>query len=285
MKCSTFMNLFNIVVIVVVLGIVGVCHGDGLCKNFYEKSCPLAEQIVQNITWTNVASSPFLPAQLLRLAFHDCIVRGCEASILLDSTANNTAEKAAPPNLSLGGFNVIDAIKTQLEINCPGIVSCADIVALATRDAVSFQYNESLWEVETGRRDGTVSLESEALAELPSPFANFANLKQAFAGKAFLRTKCKGPADTTTNVPMDPGNGPGFDNHYYTILKQNKGLFQSDAALLTDKSASDDVNEMSTVSNQEFFKYFGHSMKRLGAVGVLTGNSGEIRKICSAINS
>lgn len=45
------------------------------------------------------------------------------------------------------------------------------------------QYNESLWEVETGRRDGTVSLESEALAELPSPFANFANLKQAFAGK------------------------------------------------------------------------------------------------------
>lgn len=66
-------------------------------------------------------------------------LQGCEASILLDSTANNTAEKAAPPNLSLGGFNVIDAIKTQLEINCPGIVSCADIVALATRDAVSFQ--------------------------------------------------------------------------------------------------------------------------------------------------
>lgn len=75
MKCSTFMNLFNIVVIVVVLGIVGVCHGDGLSKNFYKKSCPSAEQIVQNITWTNVASSPFLPAQLLRLAFHDCIVR------------------------------------------------------------------------------------------------------------------------------------------------------------------------------------------------------------------
>lgn len=84
---------------------------------------------------------------------------------------------------------------------------------------------------------------------------------------------------------MDPGNGPVFDNHYYTILKQNEGLFQSDAALLTDKSASNDVDEMSTVSNDEFFKYFGHSMKRLGAVGVLTGSSGEIRKICSAINS
>lgn len=58
---------------------------------------------------------------------------------MLDSTTNNTAEKEAVPNLSLGGFDVIDEIKTQLEETCPGVVSCADILALVTRDSVSFQ--------------------------------------------------------------------------------------------------------------------------------------------------
>jgi peroxidase len=65
--------------------------------------------------------------------------QGCDASVLLDSTPNNTAEKDAVPNLSLAGFDVIEEVKTQLENSCPGVVSCADIVALAARDSVSFQ--------------------------------------------------------------------------------------------------------------------------------------------------
>lgn len=58
--------------------------------------------------------------------------------MLIDSTANNTAEKDAGPNATVGGFEVIDAIKAAVEQACPGIVSCADIVALAARDSVSF---------------------------------------------------------------------------------------------------------------------------------------------------
>lgn len=64
--------------------------------------------------------------------------QGCDASLLLDTVGTTQSEKDARPNLSLSRYEVIDEIKSQIELVCPGIVSCADIVALAARDSVSF---------------------------------------------------------------------------------------------------------------------------------------------------
>ena len=62
-------------------------------------------------------------------------MKGCDASLLLDGS---NSEKTAPPNLSVRGYDVIDAAKSAVENVCPGVVSCADIIIMATRDAVSF---------------------------------------------------------------------------------------------------------------------------------------------------
>ncbi|CAL0300560.1 unnamed protein product [Lupinus luteus] len=99
---------------------------------------------------------------------------------------------------------------------------------------------------------------------------------------AFLKTKCQS-GDITTTVDMDPTSSTNFNTDYYHNLLQKKGLFPSDAALLTQQQSADIAKEL--VDEGKFFAEFAQSMKRLGAIEVLTGSAGEIRNNCSVVNS
>ncbi|PKI48282.1 peroxidase 24-like [Punica granatum] len=304
--------------------------GDKLHEHFYSESCPLVEAIVRHMIWIRVAADPTLAAKLLRLQYHDCFVRGCDASVLLDSIGGETVEKDELQNLSLGGYDVIDEVKLVLELLCPGTVSCADILALAARDAVSYQFGKPMWDVFTGRRDGRVSLASEASSKIPSGYSNFTTLQKQFsdngldvldlvalsgahtigmahcvvAKKRFFNftgigdtdpsldpayarrvlDKCThSPNDQETTVEMDPGSSLSFDSHYYVTLGQNRGLFQSDAVLLTDSTSASYVKAFEDFD--KFMDQFGVSMKKMGNIGVLTQNEGEVRKNCRVVNT
>ncbi|KAL8189001.1 hypothetical protein R6Q57_030029 [Mikania cordata] len=126
---------------------------------FYNKTCPEAEFIVSGFVRDATEFNPRVPAFLLRLHFHDCFVQGCDGSILIDN--GPISEKLADGHQGLDGFNVIENAKAQLEFVCPGVVSCADIVAIAAREAVALSFGP-IYEVETGRRDGFVSNKSLA---------------------------------------------------------------------------------------------------------------------------
>ncbi|CAL0309525.1 unnamed protein product [Lupinus luteus] len=130
------------------------CESQILQVGFYSNTCPQAETIVHNVVRSAVISDQNMAAVLLRLHFHDCFVEGCDGSILIDN--GPSSEKNAFGHEGVRGFDVIERAKTQLEASCPGVVSCADIVALAARDAIVMA-NGPMYQVPTGRRDGLVS--------------------------------------------------------------------------------------------------------------------------------
>ncbi|XP_049405623.1 peroxidase 3-like [Solanum stenotomum] len=155
-----------------------------LQQNFYAKSCPKAEKIILDYVHKHIPNAPSLAAALIRMHFHDCFVRGCDASVLLNFTSStgNQTEKFGIPNLTLRGFSFIDNVKKIIEDECPGVVSCADIVALVARDSVVVTGGPS-WSVPTGRRDGRISNASETLTDIPAPTSNFSTLQNDFAKK------------------------------------------------------------------------------------------------------
>ncbi|EFJ29637.1 hypothetical protein SELMODRAFT_92054 [Selaginella moellendorffii] len=121
-----------------------------------------------------------MAASLLRLHFHDCFVNGCDGSVLLDDFPGFTGEKTALPNAnSLRGFEVVDEMKAALERNCPGVVSCADILALAAQLSVEMRGGPR-WSVEVGRRDALSASRITANNDIPPPTSNVSTLVSLF---------------------------------------------------------------------------------------------------------
>ena len=148
---------------------------------YYNTSCPGLEDLVREELLALFAADVTLPAGLLRLHFHDCFGAGCDAALLLKSR-NGTAQRDADPNATVRGYEAIDAVKAKVEAACPLVVSCADILAMAARDAVNFTQGPA-YQVETGRRDGNVSRREDAERLLPPADGNVTVLTRYFAAQ------------------------------------------------------------------------------------------------------
>ncbi|KAF2305755.1 hypothetical protein GH714_008044 [Hevea brasiliensis] len=156
-----------VAVILLVLLLNTACQAQ-LTSTFYDNSCPNALSAIRTSIRNSIAAERRMAASLIRLHFHDCFVQGCDASILLEDTPSIESEQTALPNKdSARGYRVIEKAKSEVEKICPGVVSCADILAVAARDASAYVGGPS-WTVMLGRRDSTTASRTLANSELPS---------------------------------------------------------------------------------------------------------------------
>ncbi|KAF8377115.1 hypothetical protein HHK36_030488 [Tetracentron sinense] len=283
-------------------------------------TCPDAEAIVRSVVREALLSDSNMAAVMLRLHFHDCFVQGCDGSILIDN--GPTAEKQAIGHQGVGGFEVIEKAKTQLEAVCQGVVSCADIS------------NGPVYRVPTGRRDGQVSNVSLA-DDMPEVSDSIQQLKAKFMQKGLsekdlvllsaahtigtmacffmtrrlynifpgtggadpsinpkflieLKAKCPRNGDVNVRLPMNHGSGEIFDVQILRNIKDGFAVLESDARLYNNKvtkSVIDSYLGLQSSKSGPFFELdFAKVMVKMGQIGVMTGSLGEIRRVCRALN-
>ncbi|KAK3125828.1 hypothetical protein QOZ80_7BG0610250 [Eleusine coracana subsp. coracana] len=297
--------------------------GQGLSYGYYNNNgsfCPSAERIIRDAVAKAVTANPGIGAGLIRLFFHDCFVRGCDGSVLLTTTAsrNSDVEREGPPNKnSLRGFEVIDAAKSAIEKACPGIVSCADVVAFAARDASSVLSNGRInIKMPGGRLDGRESFANET-DQLPGPFSNLTQLQSSFSNQgltsdemvtlsgahtigrgrcaffsnrfgdmdpafaAKLRAQC---SNTNNFVNQDDVTPNVLDKQYYRNVIDKKVLFNSDAVLNSTETIAQVRQNANGATTWE--RKFEQAMENMGKIGVKTrgAQGAEIRKVCSRVN-
>uniref|UniRef100_A0A7N0UR64 Peroxidase n=1 Tax=Kalanchoe fedtschenkoi TaxID=63787 RepID=A0A7N0UR64_KALFE len=294
-------------------------------SSFYDSTCPDALATIRSSVRAAIARERRMAASLLRLHFHDCFVQGCDASILLDDSPTVVSEKNAAPNRgSARGYEVIDSAKSAVEKICPGVVSCADILSVAARDA-SVYVGGPTWNVKLGRRDSRTASLSLAEAELPSfkesaqgliaifsrkngmtardmvalsgahtlgqaqcqffrdrVYSNGTHIDAGFASTR--RRGCPSSGGDTNLAPLDLVTPNSFDNNYFKNLQQKKGLLESDQVLF-NKGPTDSIVAEYSSSPATFKSDFAAAMVKMGDIEPLTGSAGEIRRICSALNS
>ncbi|XP_023769149.1 lignin-forming anionic peroxidase [Lactuca sativa] len=294
-----------------------------LSSNFYKATCPNALSTIRTTIRTAISRERRMAASLLRLHFHDCFVQGCDASILLEDGPSIVGERNALPNKgSVRGYEVIDAAKSKVEKLCPGVVSCADILTVAARDASEMVGGPS-WSVKLGRRDSTTASRVLAETSLPSFKAPLDSLISTFKDNGLSardmvalsgahtigQAQCflfrdriysngsdidAGFASTRRRgCPVNDGNGNlapldlvtpnSFDYNYFKNLIQKKGLLESDQVLYSGGSTDSIVSEYSN-NPSKFKSDFAAAMVKMSEIRPLTGEAGVIRRICGALS-
>nr|GMD56575.1 peroxidase 47 [Ipomoea batatas] len=329
---SAEMGKYNVIIMVVLLMGAIIARGqwtfggggDGLSMNYYIMSCPFAEGIVKDIVNRHLQFDPSLAAALVRMHFHDCFIQGCDASILIESTKGNKAEKDSPANLSLRGYEIIDEAKEEVERQCPGVVSCADIIAMAARDAVFFS-GGPVYDIPKGRKDGRRS-RIEDTRNLPSPTLNTSELIKMFDQHGFSAqemvvlsgahtlgvARCSSFKHRLSNFDTTHEVDPSMEAQFAQTLARTcsagdtaeqpfdssrnsfdndyfYALMRKNGVLFSDQTLYSSPRTRGFVNgyamNQAMFFFdFQQAMVKMGTLDVKDGSNGEVRGNCRVIN-
>ncbi|OEL14723.1 Peroxidase 2 [Dichanthelium oligosanthes] len=291
-----------------------------LWYEFYSSSCPKAEKEVTSVVREIISKDHTMGAAFLNLFFHDCFVRGCDASILLGPTKSN--EYVEKRTILLRGFDAVDKVKAAVEAIFPGVVSCADILAFAARDSVLISGRFG-FVMPSGRRDGLVSQEGDAFRDLPTHSDKIEDHIRSFASKglgaddlvalsgahSFGVAHCgdvvgRLDKDPTMNATLNAAlkeecssDNPRqevymnqvtdtnkLSNQYYRDVASGEVLFASDQHLMDLNSTAAKVAYYAD-NPMVWMAQFAVSMVKMGSIRILTGSAGEVRRFCNVTNN
>ncbi|XP_062188326.1 peroxidase 51-like isoform X2 [Phragmites australis] len=305
-----------------------VCAAQQLRRNYYAGVCPNVEAIVRDAVTRKFRQTFITVGATVHLFFHDCFVDGCDASVVVASTANNTAEKDHPINLSLAGDGFDTVIRAKAAVDavprCRNRVSCADILAMATRDVIALAGGPS-YAVELGRLDGLSSTASSVNGKLAPPSFNLDQLTALFAtnglsqadmialsaghtvGFAHCNTfsgRIRGPTlDPTLNSTyasqLRAWCPPNVDQRLAVSMDPVtprdfdnqffKNLQVGKGLLASDQVLYSDPRSRPTVdvwaqSSVAFNQAFVAAITKMGRIGIKTRAQGNIRRNCAVLN-
>ncbi|CAN4124292.1 unnamed protein product [Withania somnifera] len=213
------------------------------------------------------------------------MVGGCDASLLISSNSFASAE----PD-----------VDTALELQCPGIVSCADIIATATRDLITMA-GGPFYNIRLGRKDSFESYPKDGEGHIARPNMTMDTIINMFASKNLsvqemvalvgahtigfsrsLRNFCENNSKhmAAFNDVVTPGK---FDNIYYINLQKGLGLLASDQTMISDQRTKTFV-ELNAKDPDAFFKAFAHAMEKVSVYQVKIRKMGEVRRRCDVVN-
>ncbi|KAI4996462.1 hypothetical protein ZWY2020_051382 [Hordeum vulgare] len=263
-------------------------EGEGaaaLSTDFHARTCPQLKTIVRSMVKAAIKREVALAAGLLRIFFHDCFPQGCDASIYLRGRGT---EQAMDPNKGLQprALKLVDDIRAKVHAACGPTVSCADISALATREAVIVSGGPT-YSVPQGQLDSFgPAPESKVLSSLPSPsLSSVFELGRFFSAKG-LRTWADlvalsgahtiGRAGCGFFVDRTRRGGDAFARRLKTNCTRNPQRLQN---LMWNNRTEPIVKRFARDKNA-FFIQFAKSMTKLANMHRPKGNTGQIRRRC-----
>ncbi|KAL3635390.1 hypothetical protein CASFOL_019937 [Castilleja foliolosa] len=97
------MSMTSRVLLLSLLHLATAAVESQLTLDCYKKTCPQFADIIQQVVADKKLAIPTTTVGTLSLFLHDCIVGGCDASLLISSNSFNQAERDNHLNMALPG--------------------------------------------------------------------------------------------------------------------------------------------------------------------------------------